>query len=383
MEYKQFGSLPTPSYVFAEKEFRERIRSVREALGPEIRLVYAMKANPFLTDIALSEGAALEVCSPGEERICERAGAAGENLVLSGVNKDREDFRRIIAKYGNGPVYTAESPLQLSMLEELGREKGLVLSVLLRVTSGNQFGMDPSDAEIAVRDRDTLQGVRLAGIHYFAGTQKRLKKTLSEIAEMDDFLAMLDEKYGYRAEIFEFGPGLYVTYFEGEDAAREDTELSAVAEALRNMRFQGKTAVELGRFLAAPCGYYVTKIADCKTNRDTLYCILDGGIHQVNYYGQMMGMKVPRLLVKDGGSGPEKCMLCGSLCTTADILVREAFLPEPAVGDRVVFTRCGAYSVTEGISLFLSRDLPAIYTFDGVSFRKRRNQFNTEELNYG
>ena len=98
---------------------------------------------------------------------------------------------------------------------------------------------------------------------------------------------------------------------------------------------------------------------------------------------QMMGLKVPRLLGKDGGSGPEKSMLCGSLCTTADILDRDAFLPEPAVGDRVVFTRCGSYSVTEGISLFLSRDLPAIYTFDGVSFRKRRNQFNTEELNYG
>ena len=383
MEYNQLSSLPTPSYVFSEEEFKERIRRTKELLGSGIRLVYAMKANPFLVDAALEEGISLEVCSPGEERICERAGAEGGRLILSGVNKDREDFSRIIDKYGDAPVYTAESPLQLSMLNELGCEKKTVLSVLLRVTSGNQFGMDPSDAERAVKERGEFKGVRIAGIHYFAGTQKKLAKTLKEIDEMDQFLAELTEKYDYQAEIFEFGPGLYVTYFEGEDVSREYAELSAVAEALRNMRFRGEIAAELGRFLAAPCGYYITAIADCKKNRDTLYCIFDGGIHQINYYGQMMAMKVPHLLTKADGSAQEKCMLCGSLCTTADILVREAYLPDPSVGDRVVFTRCGAYSVTEGISLFLSRDLPAVYTFDGDSFRMRRSHYYTEELNYG
>ena len=383
MNYRQFETIDTPSYVFSGEEFRERIAWVRGILGDGIRLVFAMKANPFLTEEALREGLPLEVCSPGEEKIAKKAGAKGKDLVLSGVLKEEEEFRGIVAGYGDGAVYTAESPAQLAMLERLGREAGQTLPVLLRVTSGNQFGMDRKEAEKAVRDRAMLKGVCLKGIHYFAGTQKTLKNTLREIREMDDFLAFLSEQYGFEAELFEFGPGLYVTYFEGEDPGREEAELRSVAAALREMRFRGQIAAEMGRFLAAPCGYYITQIADCKTNRDTLYCIVDGGIHQVNYYGQMMAMKRPHLLTKEKEGETRKCMLCGALCTTADILVREAYLPEPAPGDRIVFTRCGAYSVTEGISLFLSRDMPAVYTCDGSEFRLRRKRFGTEEWNYG
>ena len=35
-------------------------------------------------------------------------------------------------------------------------------------------------------------------------------------------------------------------------------------------------------------------------------------------------------------------------------------LPALSVGDVLAFGRCGAYSVTEGIGLFLSRQLPRI-----------------------
>lgn len=54
-------------------------------------------------------------------------------------------------------------------------------------------------------------------------------------------------------------------------------------------------------------------------------------------------------------------MICGSLCTFADILVRGLMLSEPEIGDMLVFENIGAYSVTEGSYLFLSRDLPGIY----------------------
>ena len=36
-------------------------------------------------------------------------------------------------------------------------------------------------------------------------------------------------------------------------------------------------------------------------------------------------------------------------------------LPEPEIGDTLRFDNTGAYCVTEGIALFLSRDLPAVY----------------------
>ena len=382
MKYEELQEIGTPAYVFSEPEFASRIAHVKEVLGDRVRPVYAMKANPFLTECVKALDLSVEICSPGELRIAEKAGLPASGMVLSGVNKEEPVFRNAVQKYGEEPLYTAESPQQIALLEKLGEEAGLRLPVILRVTSGNQFGMDEKEVEKAVAQRASLPGIRIRGIQYFSGTQKRLAQTLKEIARMDDFLAALKEQYDYEAELFEFGPGLFVTYFEGEDGQTEEEGLRAVAKALSIMRFSGEIAAEMGRFLAAPCGYYITAIADCKKNRDTLYCILDGGIHQINYYGQMMAMKVPHLLVRDG-SRDTKVMLCGSLCTTADILVRETCLPEPRIGDKIVFTRCGAYAVTEGISLFLTRDLPAVYTYDGEHFRLRRKNTCTEDLNYG
>ena len=57
-------------------------------------------------------------------------------------------------------------------------------------------------------------------------------------------------------------------------------------------------------------------------------------------------------------------VLAGSLCSVNDILVRKISLPKLDIGDTLCFNLTGAYCSTEGISLFLSRDLPAIVILD-------------------
>ena len=59
------------------------------------------------------------------------------------------------------------------------------------------------------------------------------------------------------------------------------------------LQFHGKIVLEMGRFLAASCGYYITSIVDMKVNKEQPYVILDGGINHLNYYGQAMAMKRP------------------------------------------------------------------------------------------
>ena len=102
----------------------------------------------------------------------------------------------------------------------------------------------------------------------------------------------------------------------------------------------------------------------------------------MNYYGQMMGMKIPRVTVirrgesgeaaqrcrradeiRDGQKEQECWNICGSLCTVSDVIVKQLPVVSPEIGDVLVFERTGAYSVTEGMSLFLSRDLPQIFFY--------------------
>ena len=46
------------------------------------------------------------------------------------------------------------------------------------------------------------------------------------------------------------------------------------------------------------------------------------------------------------------------------MLVKNLPLPGLKTGDMLVFDRIGAYAVTEGIYLFLSRRLPAVLTYE-------------------
>ena len=168
--------------------------------------------------------------------------------------------------------------------------------------------------------------------------------------------------------MLEYGPGLPVRYFEGEKDPAPELE-EALQNGLERMRFQGPVTLELGRYFAACSGSYVTSIVDVKTNLDRRYCIVDGGIHQVNYYGQMLATKRPPVTVYPQRSGDsEDYTICGALCTANDVLLKEFPMTDPQPGDMLVFDRTGAYSPMEGIALFLSRDLPRIcllYTSPG------------------
>ena len=57
------------------------------------------------------------------------------------------------------------------------------------------------------------------------------------------------------------------------------------------------------------------------------YAVCDGGAHQVKYDGQSWACSPRRDASARERDAAEPWMLCGSLCTTADVLVREAQLP--------------------------------------------------------
>ena len=74
-----------------------------------------------------------------------------------------------------------------------------------------------------------------------------------------------------------------------------------------------------------------------------------------------MAMKIPVCeIYPKKENKEEKWNLCGSLCTINDILVKQFPTSNLQIGDVFIFKNTGAYCMTEGISLFLSRDLPCV-----------------------
>lgn len=376
-------SLGTPAYIFDIDVLKERISRVVDKIRPA-RLCFAMKANPFLTGFLDGCVDFYEVCSPGEFHICVKNRIPMEKVVLSGVNKEYGDVRYAMEQ--GVVIYTAESVRQFVLLHRCAKELGKTVKVLLRVTSGNQFGMSEEDVTELVREHKSYDGLQITGLQYFTGTQKKsAKKIAAELEYIEDLAKRLREQEGFAVQTLEFGPGLGVPYFTKDDPEEDEKLLQEFVQFYKKER-PYELVFEMGRFLSASCGYYITKVVDQKKNDAVQVCIVDGGIHHVNYYGQNMAMKTPILSYLPQHSIEEEeeelWTVYGSLCTTADILLKRLPLRDVRVGDYLVFHNIGAYSVTEGPYLFLSRKMPKIYAYSRQEgMRLLRDGLETWTLN--
>ncbi len=296
----------TPTYVFDTEALQKRVRAIAEIFGPKVTLCYSIKANPFLIPAMLDVVDHLEVCSPGELQICEAIGRQGNEklqdghvIVYSGVNKQNTDIREAI-RFGAG-IYTAESKLHFKELNEEAGYAGKVIPVLLRLNSGAQFGMSREDLLELVETRADYPNVEIVGIHYFAGTQRKNKELHQQKEELEMVLSFMNEieaKYGLKLKKLEYGPGLPVPLFNKDDYSDTLAPAREIAQTLQSVAEKVDLTVEMGRFFTTECGIYLTKVMDLKTvpegdDKVKRYAILDGGIHHVNYLGQIMGMKVP------------------------------------------------------------------------------------------
>lgn len=362
----------TAFYVFDARAAAQRIRHICDSVGAGIFAAYAVKANPFFTEELIPFADRFEICSPGEAAICDVSGVPEEKTVISGVYKDPEFIERLIAG-SSKRIYTAESLRQLAMLKEFSRKYQKRIPVLLRLTNDSQFGMNEEDITAAVQEN--CGELEILGIQYFSGTQKTsLKKIQREIRQLDTFLSVLKAECGYIARELEYGPGFPANYFAG-DAVDEEILFSGTGEALSSMENRVHITLELGRSVAAYCGEYYTHVVDMKQNNGQNYIITDGGMHQIVYYGQYMGMKIPEISVCGKEELPAEGIytICGALCSMNDIIAKQVSLPEIEVGDVLRLKNAGAYSVTEGCALFLSREFPAVYLVgtDGCTARVR------------
>lgn len=379
---KKFG---TPSFVFDESALSSRMREIKRIVGNSVHLCYSIKANPFLIPAMQDLTELLEVCSPGELEICESLKVDPKTVLFSGVNKTLADIGHAMDA---GVIrFTAESPLHIRLLEQAAAARDTVYPVLLRLTAGTQFGMDESDLLYAIAHRTDYPHLRFEGIHYFSGTQrvKLDKDQRKELVMLGEFMDKLKQDYGFVCEKIEYGPGLYFPYFAHEDHSDTLAPIRALAPDLKALAERCELTIEMGRFFASECGTYLTTVVDTKVNCGSHFAILDGGMHHVNYLGGMMGMRNPIITHLPGPQHADETeadwSLCGSLCTTADVLVRKIAMNGLAQQDVLALHNIGAYSVTEGPALFLSRNMPRIVLSNDDGARLVRDVIHSSAIN--
>ena len=194
-DYKELSQkYGTPFYLFDIDEVKNRINGIKNHLPQNAKLCYAIKANAFLLDFLKEEDLLFEVCSPGELAICQSKNVNPSKIVFSGVCKSYEDVKAAYNLKVN--TITLESKTHLNhLLKVLDTEKVHNQDVIIRLTSGNQFGMSSNDVNECVELIKNQPSLNLRGIHFFTGTQKKLKKITEEIAFIENFCNQLQSSF--------------------------------------------------------------------------------------------------------------------------------------------------------------------------------------------
>ncbi|WP_037908684.1 diaminopimelate decarboxylase [Actinacidiphila yeochonensis] len=371
----------TPLYVYDGDALEQQYRGLRDRLHPAVEMFFSLKANPNLSvcTVLRGLGARAEVSSLAELVTALRAGVPAEDVIFLGPGKSRAELAACLDEGIRAIV--CESPGELAVIDELARERGVTAPVMLRVNPDfqargaglrmggkpRQFGIDEAqllqDPDLAGRHPH----VRLTGVHAYLGTRILDPQVVVEnTTRILDLAERLSAVLGIDLDLVDIGGGLGVAYFEGEhdlDPAELTDALNPVLADFHQRHPETRLIMELGRYLTAPAGTYVTRVEYTKTSMGENFAIADGG---TNHHmaavgvGSFVKRNFPMALLSRPDAVPEGTwQVTGPLCTPNDTLGKNLALPELRPGDLVGVLRSGAYGPTASPVHFLSHGYPA------------------------
>ena len=373
----------TPFYLYHGEMISERVRRVHEALGTEVS--YSVKANPSLGVcqlIASQQEAGAEVASSGELAVARASGFEPEDIVFAGPGKTDEELKMAIDE----GIFAdnVESLYEIDRLAEIAESMGRRIGVGLRINPAaqlmgsqmrmggtvGQFGLDQADLDEAVQRTLSHPQLILRGIHVYTATQVfEVEPLLEHCRNILKIALEAAHKAGQPLEMIDFGGGFGVPYFEN----MADFDLERFGEGFRELlksyrldsRLSGcRFIFELGRYLVAEAGIYVTKVVNAKQMKGKTFIVTDGGMNHhltaTGNMGQVFRKSYPLLnLSRMQGVAEEAVAVAGPCCTPLDMFGANIPLAEPEVGDLIGVFYSGAYGFSASNLGFLSHPAPA------------------------
>ncbi len=376
----------TPFYLYHGGMIVGRVRRVREALGQGVEVAYSVKANPNLAVcqlIARERLTGAEVASSGELVVARAAGFAPEDIVFAGPAKTDDELRRAV----EGGIFAdnVESLNEIDRLAAVAEQRGRRIGVGLRINPaaqlmGSQMRMGGTVGQFGIDQADLGEAVRralahpdhliLRGIHIYTATQVfDVDALLEHCRNIFEIALEAADLAGRPLGMVDFGGGFGVPYFE----KMAEFDLGRFGEGFQRLlalyrsdpRLAGcRFLFELGRYLVADAGAYVTRVVDVKQVKGKTFVITDGGMNHhltaTGNMGQVFRKAYPLLnLSRLGGAPGEAVAVAGPCCTPLDTFGANIPLAEPKPGDLIGVFYSGAYGYSASNLGFLSHPTPA------------------------
>ncbi|SEM43169.1 diaminopimelate decarboxylase [Sphingomonas gellani] len=368
----------TPVFVIDRAIVAARVARFRTAF-PNVDLHYAIKANPLpaLLDAVAPLVDGLDVASGGE---LERAVRVKPADAISFAGPGKRDAE-LAAAIRSGVILNLESEGEAARALSLGQAIGVRPRVAVRVNpdlelrgSGMRMGGRPSPFGVDADRAAALVRVLVAagadwrGFHVYAGSQALSADALIEAqAATLALTACLSEEAGAAPPLVNLGGGFGVPYFSGDVALDVEAVGEGLAGALASrpaVLADTRFAIELGRWLVAEAGVYLTRVVDRKRSGGETFLIVDGGLHHqlaaTGNFGTVVRRNYPlAVATRIGSETVEEVSVVGPLCTPLDRLGDHVGLPHAEPGDLIAVFLAGAYGATASPTAFLGHPAAA------------------------
>jgi len=386
----------TPLYVYSAEKIRSNFTSVLQAFSrrySKYSVHYAVKANTneAILKMLLGMGAGADVASPGECAAALRAGFKPEHILYTGNYESDADLEYALkqkvqlnldSRSALEAVLRIGKPECLSFRVNPGVGKGAFAQI---ITGGEEskFGT-PFEELGALYERAQSAGVKRFGLHMHVGSSILDPSDFHEIVlKQLEIAGPLFSRLGIQPEFIDIGGGLGIPYRDEEKELDIEQTAEKVVAAFkegcaRHRLGEPRLVMEPGRYFVGNAGWLIARVTRVKKSYRK-FVGLDAGMQTLirpALYGAFHRVKV----VGAAAGAPEESVdLCGQICESTDVFVKDLKLPVLKESDLVAFSEAGAYGYSMSMS-YNGRPRPAEVLVEGQKSRLIRARETIDDL---
>ena len=379
----------TPVYVYSRKQILRNFQDLKEAFASaesklEVRLAYAMKANPHpgILKLLLQAGAYIDAVSPAEVEAALKTGFPEEKIMFTGTSISQEDFEQVLRH--PGVTVNIDAYEQIEILEAARRRLRLKRPVRVSVrwnpglgrgfssktvTAGKRSS-DGTPIKFGVEEARVLEtynklkklGFQPVGLHQHLGSGWTEEDFPVAIKAVDRMIKKARElkKAGFNLEFLDFGGGFGPKY-RAEERFFPLAEYAAyILDKVEGAKLGLKAiTVEPGKYLVANAGVLLLAVEYVKKSYGNLFACVNAGTYNTvprpaiyeEAYHEIVNASCVQSRKK------VKITVAGHLCETGDVFGVERLMPLPERGQTLAVLMAGAYCRSMA-STFNLRSIP-------------------------
>ncbi len=357
----------TPLFVYDNNIVGGQIAALRAAMPDGLAVYYSVTANPYepLLNFIGRYVEGFRVVSRGELEHLKRAGLAGIGMTFAGPGKLDDELEAGIEA---GATISVESEAEAGRAIRAAERVGIQPKLAVRVNPpfsiengrlsigarATPFGVDAERVPALVEGLLEAD-VDWRGLHIFAAAQSLDDNALIEahkaiIGCAGEIVRVLDVPLPE----LNLGGGFDVPVFEGETAIDVYRMATALHETVCNgpeLLATTRLSLELGRWLVAECGVYLSRVIDRTESCGETFLTTDGGGHHLlGATGCLLergrGNFPIAVANRFGAPAEEQVTVTGCLATPNDIFGDQVMLPKAEPGDLIAIFCAGAYGLS-------------------------------------